>query len=236
MHKHVYLVSCFIHAYIHIQMYLPNPSILTGWVTRSTFKRCFTGLNSEFVFSLTGRLKNLVWPTIYQNWRESSWIYTFSNANTFCMCEYVRFLLFIHDCIFGCKWSLLFTDMCVCVCVCVCVCLSLSMFLSICIYLCFSWYKRVYMRMCVCVWVCVCLCVCVLFDAYVHVFSYIYIYIYVCVCVCVCVCARLYLFWLMYTHTRAHTYTHAHTHAHARLFMYVPVCMFEYIECILFCT
>ena len=31
--------------------YLPNPSARAGYDTRSNFKRCLTGLNSEFSFS-----------------------------------------------------------------------------------------------------------------------------------------------------------------------------------------
>ena len=44
--------------------YLPNPSALTGYDTRSILKRSLTGLNSEFSFSLTTCLTNAEEPSL----------------------------------------------------------------------------------------------------------------------------------------------------------------------------
>ena len=43
----VYMYDCELNMYT----YLPNPSAQAGYDTRSIFKRCLTGLNSEFSFS-----------------------------------------------------------------------------------------------------------------------------------------------------------------------------------------
>ena len=57
------------HVYVCVLMcvylsYLPNPSALAGYDTRSVLKRSLTGLNSEFSFSLTSCLTKAEEPSL----------------------------------------------------------------------------------------------------------------------------------------------------------------------------
>ena len=49
---------------MHSCSYLPNPSARAGYDTRSIFKRCLTGLNSEFSFSYTSCLTKAEEPSL----------------------------------------------------------------------------------------------------------------------------------------------------------------------------
>ena len=58
-----------------------KPSARAGYDTLSVFKRSFTGLNSEFSFSLTSCLtkawRNQSVLLFTHSWRETNWIHTF---------------------------------------------------------------------------------------------------------------------------------------------------------------
>ena len=51
IHKNEHLCNLYIYIYIYMYIYIPNPSAQAGCDKRSTFRRYFTGLNSELSFS-----------------------------------------------------------------------------------------------------------------------------------------------------------------------------------------